>query len=382
MSAPKSVLMLTASFYPHIGGTERQVLELSKKLVKDGWRVLVATRRLHGLPHTDSVEGVEVRRLFAPFSGLPNSLCFLVSSFVFLIARRADYEVIHVHLASSPALAACLAGKMLRRRVVVKIGGGRGIGEIAVSRKTFWGRLKLRLLAWFGPQLTVVDESLLAELRAGGLENLPCAVVPNGVDCEVFSPASAEQKPVLRMNLGILGSKPVFLFAGRLAREKLLGPFLSVWAKSQARNKAVLVIAGEGPLQKELKEQVMSLGLYSSVLFAGACRDMPSLYRAADVFVLPSVAEGLSNAMLESMACGLAVMSTSEGGAAAVLGGGEAGILFHPEDEVAINSALDRFISEPGLSRIMGEAARRVVERQYSIAQVSDRMKQIYSSGA
>jgi len=382
MSGAKSVLMLTASFHPHIGGTERQALELSKQLIKDGWRVQVATRRLPGLACSETVEGVAVRRLFAPGAGLLNSLCFLFSSFFFLLARRADYQVIHVHLASSPALAACLAGKLLRRRVVVKIGGGRGIGEIAVSGKTFFGRLKLKLLAWFRPQLAVVDEGLLAELRAGGLQSLPCAVVPNGVDCEAFSPAVADEKSTARMKLGILGAKPVFLFAGRLAKEKMLGPFLAVWAKSQARDKAVFIIAGEGPLEAELKGRAAALGLYSSVLFAGPCRDMLSLYRAADVFVLPSVSEGLSNAMLEAMACGLAVMATSQGGASGALEDAQAGFLFHPEDTTAITRALERFINEPALSRIMGAVARQSVQRRYSIALTAYKMKQLYSGGS
>ncbi|HOX22669.1 MAG TPA: glycosyltransferase family 4 protein [Elusimicrobiales bacterium] len=381
MSGKPCVLMLSASFYPHIGGTERQALELGKALLKDGWRVIAATRRVGGLPSRESVQEIEVHRLFAPSSGLVNSLCFLVSSFFFLMSRRGEYEVIHVHLASSPALAACLAGKLLGKRVVVKIGGGRGIGEIAVSRRSFSGRLKLRLLAWFKPQLVAVDSALLSEIKAGGLGGLPCAVVPNGVDCAAFAPVSDECKLALRTQLGILRRSPVFLFAGRLATEKQLSRFLEIWAKTECAAKAVFIIAGNGPLEKELRAQVEALGLYSNVMFAGARSDMPALYGAADVFVLPSISEGLSNAMLEAMSCGLAVMATAAGGASSVLEGGKAGILFDPLDNAAIAAALDRFMKEPGLCKMMGASARQIAAERYGIGRIAETMKQIYRGG-
>ncbi|NLO91930.1 MAG: glycosyltransferase family 4 protein [Elusimicrobia bacterium] len=375
-----SVLMLTASFYPHIGGTERQALELSKSLMARGDSVMVLTRRLPGLAANERIEGVEVFRAFAPFSGFVNSLCFLFSSFWFMAARRSSYEVIHVHLASSPALAACLAGKLFKKRVVVKIGGGRGIGEIAVSSKTLSGRLKLKLLALFNPQLVAVDSCLLPELEKGGLVSLPCEVVPNGVDCEAFSPALPEDREAARHEFGIQGKSPVYVFAGRLAGEKMLGQFLEVWARSAARRAGVLLIAGDGPLEAELRARASALNLWDSAVFLGARSDIGQVYRAGDVFVLPSVAEGLSNAMLEAMACGLAVMATVEGGAANAVGAG--GLLFDPRNRDEILRAIDSFAANPELCQSMGRAAREIAAKNYSMDSVTERLAVIYSQGA
>jgi len=81
-----------------------------------------------------------------------------------LLLHAGSYGAIHAHLAGSPALAAGLAARILGKRIVVKLGGGRGIGEIAASSATVAGRLKLRLLGWLRPQFVAVTRELVREL--------------------------------------------------------------------------------------------------------------------------------------------------------------------------------------------------------------------------
>jgi len=128
-------------------------------------------------------------------------LFFGAASFLHLARRRAHYDVVHVHLASSPALAAALAGKLFGKRVLVKLGGGTGVGEVALSRKTPLGRLKLKVLGALRPTLVAVNGDILAELAGSGLEGLPAFVIPNGVDLRKFAPATLDQKKELRGRL-------------------------------------------------------------------------------------------------------------------------------------------------------------------------------------
>ena len=100
-----SVVMVSASFHPYVGGAERQALELSAALRGRRVRVRVLTRRRHGLPAWDVVRGVPVERLWCAGGGVFNSLTFLFSLWFWLLRRAKEYTVIHVHLAGSPALA-------------------------------------------------------------------------------------------------------------------------------------------------------------------------------------------------------------------------------------------------------------------------------------
>ena len=127
--AARSVVMVSAGFHPYVGGSEKQALELSVALKAAGWEVLVATRRLKGLPSRETIRGIPVARLWAPGSGgALNSLGFMVSLFVFLLRRAASYDAIHVHLAGSPALPASLAG-----RIFGQARGRRASAEAAAS---------------------------------------------------------------------------------------------------------------------------------------------------------------------------------------------------------------------------------------------------------
>ncbi|MDE2511870.1 MAG: glycosyltransferase, partial [Elusimicrobia bacterium] len=128
-----SVVMVSAGFWPAVGGAERQALELSVALVRRGHRVTVLTRRVNGLPAREEVRGVKIRRLPVFGRGAIDAACFLTGSFLWLLFHWTDWDAVHAHLAGSPALSASLAGRLLGRPALVKLGGGRGIGELASS---------------------------------------------------------------------------------------------------------------------------------------------------------------------------------------------------------------------------------------------------------
>ena len=383
-SKKPSVIMLIACFYPQLGGTEKQALEVSRFLQRGGTRVRVVTRRLPGTLPVEEVDGVTVERLFCPGGGLFNSLWFMKAAFWWLVTHRREYEVVHVHLASSHALAACLACKLLRKGVVIKIGGGAGIGEMAVSSATCTGRLKLVLLHWFKPRLLVVNEELRGELQKHGLGGLSVTVLPNGVDTGKYAPPSFDEKLELRRKLGFSADK-LFLFVGRLAPEKRIMEFLELWSELMRElpdSNVRLIIAGEGPLEPALRSAVAALELSRTVLLAGRREDLADYYRACDVFVLPSVSEGLSNAMLEAMSCGLAVMATEKGGARDALEGTKAGFLFDPFNRAGIKNLLRDFMTDRQLSVVMGEAARKRAVSRYNMPALVRALEEIYNSVA
>jgi len=384
MSRINSVLMVSQTFYPERGGAEKQAFELSKALVKKGLKVSVVTRRTKELPARETLDGVKIERFAITGSGAVDSLTFMIKVFFYMLAHRADYDLAHVHLASSPAVAALLAGRLTGKKTVVKLGRGRGLDEISLSQRTFLGRLKLKFFSLAGPRLLVLNAEAYDWLKnSAEFPGLRPCLFRNGVDTGRYTPALYHEKISAKAAVG-LDNDIVFLSVGRLVPEKRTREFIELWAEVMAEEltkpKIRLVVVGEGPEEKKLKNAVEQLGVGASVLLAGPKDDLLPYYRAADVFVLPSLTEGMSNSMLEAMSCGLAIMASRVDGAKEAVIEGESGFLFDPRNRGEIKACLRRFMAERSLAGKLGEQARKTAVEKYSMARVADDILAIYEA--
>ena len=370
---PLSVVMVSAGFWPAIGGAERQALELSAVLAARGHRVTVLTRRVGGLPASETVRGVAVRRLWAP-GGALDAPVFLAAALGWLLLHWVEWDAVHAHLAGSPALAAALAGKLLGRPALVKLGGGRGIGELAASSKTRLGRAKLRALGLLRPRFLAVVHDLADEARAF-LGPVEIEVLPNGVDAAHFHPADPEAKRALRGELGWGADATVFLYTGRFSPEKRLPWFLKLWLESTGAN-ALAVLVGDGPEKNSIEE--IAGHSAGRVIVLPSREDVGDVLLASDVFFLPSLSEGLSNALLEAMSSGLAPLASNVGGTAETISDGTNGLLFERDDEDGARAAVRRLSTEAGLAARLGGAARAEVEACYALDRVVARLETLY----
>jgi glycosyltransferase involved in cell wall biosynthesis len=370
---PLKIVMVSAGFWPAIGGAERQALELSAALVARGHRVTVLTRRVGGLPARETVRGVTVRRLPAP-EGALDAPVFLAGTFLWLMLHWVDWDAVHAHLAGSPALAAAFAGRLLGRPALVKLGGGRGIGELAVSSKSRLGRAKLRVLGLLRPHFLAVVPDLAEEARAF-LGPVTIEVLPNGVDTARFHPVDAAAKKALRAELGWSDDATVFLYTGRLSWEKRLPWFLKLWSAAAGPSSLAVLVGGGPELAAIETEAAHSSG---RVKVLPSREDVGDMYLAADVFVLPSYSEGLSNALLEAMSSGLAPLGSRVGGTAETISDETNGLLFDRDDEKGLQAAIRRMDAEPGLAARLGAAARAEVEACYSLDRVVARLEVLY----
>jgi glycosyltransferase involved in cell wall biosynthesis len=374
---PLSIVMVSAGFWPAIGGAERQALELSAALAARGHRVTVLTRRVAGLPARAAIRGVAVRRLPAP-SGPLDAPVFLAAALAWLLLHWVEWDAVHAHLAGSPALAAALSGRLLGRPALVKLGGGRGIGELAVSSKTRLGRAKLRVLGFLRPCFLAVVPDLAEEARAF-LGRVPIEILPNGVDAARFRPVDPSEKAERRAELGWSPDAAVFLYTGRFSWEKRLPWFLNLWLEA-ARENSLAVLVGDGPERAAIERVAARSNGRVKVL--PSREDVGGILPLADVFVLPSVSEGLSNALLEAMASGLAPLGSRVGGTAETISDGTNGLLFERDDEAALKALVRRLDSEAGLAARLGAAARAEVEACYAMDRVVARLETLYRGAA
>jgi sugar transferase (PEP-CTERM/EpsH1 system associated) len=144
------------------------------------------------------------------------------------------------------------------------------------------------------------------------------------------------------------------------------------------RGRVRLIIAGDGPLRGELAPLAGELGLGDSVWFPGARPDVPALMRAMDVFVLPSINEGISNTILEAMATARPVVASRTGGNPELVVDGLTGALYDPDEESALAASLENYVQQSDLRRSHGEAARRRVVEQFSLEAMVARYGEFY----
>jgi glycosyltransferase involved in cell wall biosynthesis len=229
----------------------------------------------------------------------------------------------------------------------------------------------------------------LAE-RAMRLGALPAevATIPYGVDHERFRPADEAVRAATRRDLGLRPGERLVLAGGRLVHKKGLDVAIDAFATQAVREAgpARLVLFGYGDLLEALKAQAARLGLAEQVLFTGRVeRDqVPALYAAADMFLLPSVhdhagnVDGLPNTLLEAMATGLPIVASDVVGVPTVIDRGVEGLLVPEGDAAALGAAVGGLLGDPQRAVALGRAARARVVRELTWPQIARRYLAVY----
>ena len=237
----------------------------------------------------------------------------------------------------------------------------------------------------YAPALARYDKVIVfSQLQADVLERLGVpaerlVVIPNGVDINRWSPVVAHcPSPKLEAVRDRLGPKRIFLYMGRLATEKNVEALLQAWRRVDPRDSR-LVIVGDGPLRSSLMNQFNLPSLY----WWGYEPDQATriaLMQCAEVFVLPSLVEGLSLALLEAMACGTACVATDAGADGEVLNGG-AGIVMSTQGVTSqLRTLLPVLLDQPVLTAELARKARERALERYTIDRNIDAIETLYST--
>lgn len=200
----------------------------------------------------------------------------------------------------------------------------------------------------------------------------------NGVDLARF--ACPQSRLLARSKLGFSDEEFVIGTVGRLDRIKNHASLIQVFPDLIAEYPRLrLVIVGSGPCFSSLESLIKKLDLAGRVRLAGEKDDVLPLMQSFDVFVLPSLFEGISNTVLEAMACGLPVIATRVGGNVELVEEGVTGLLIPQQDEAALRSSLRTYLGQPSLARQHGSAGRRRVERSFSLERMVASYDEMYS---
>lgn len=273
--------------------------------------------------------------------------------------RETEPQIVHTFL-----LTASLYGRLaaILARVPIVIGT-----EVNVyQRKRHRHALAERLLMAGTARVVVSAESVRDYyIRQVHADPAKVDVIYNTVDRSLLHATTARHD--VRGSVGIPPGVPVAGVIARLTEQKGHVYLLEALAQTAALERVHLIVAGEGNLDDSLRKRSQSLGISSRVHFVGVRRDIGNLLNAIDVFVLPSVWEGLPLALVSAMAAGVPVVATAVAGVPEVVKHGRTGLLVPPGDAAELGRAVARLISDPALGRRLADAARAEVLPRFCV---------------
>jgi glycosyltransferase involved in cell wall biosynthesis len=361
------VVLATSEFPPDIGGIGSHVAELAKGLASAGVKVLVVHPQ--GLGSDIQAADYASYDLARPriFKGEP-LYGMMLGRWLAKALTRERFDLVHVH-----GMRPLGATRHLPVPTVFTNHSSGFLARLHASprRKRRTTELLQHVAHLIGPSQELVEAA-----RSLGYTG-PATMIPNGVDPERFHAGSSG----VRASLGFGEGETVILLARRLVEKNGVTWFARALGLLQALPFRV-VVAGDGAEREAMQAILAENGMLARTIFLGSVtnRDMPALYRAADLSVLPSLAEATSIAGLEAMASGLPLVGTRVGGIPTIIDDAATGFLVPPRDPDAMAKALGQLISDRDLRQRMGAAARAKVEREFTWDIVVGRTVEVYRS--
>ena len=350
-----------------VGGSQRQIIHLLTGLDRNLWQpelayfrgnsFLVETLRDAGIPvHVLPKRGRVDLRFIDAFSRL---------------LRQGDYALVHAFSLTAELWS-----------VLARFASGCRPLLIASERNQY-----LDKPAWYWwikravlrRCVAVIANSTAGARTTARHTRLPVSLfdtVANGVDAvATIGPA---ERGDLRASLGVPPGRVFGLFVGRLVAQKNLECLVRALALLDAGERPWIALAGEGPLRDRIQQLAVDTGVARDVVFLGERRDTSKLMQAADFLVLPSHFEGLSNALLEAMAAGCAVIASAVGGTPELIEDGRTGLLFAADSTPALSTCMARLAADPALRQHLSAQALEYVRRHHGVDRMVDETTAVY----
>jgi glycosyltransferase involved in cell wall biosynthesis len=381
------LLVINYEFPPLGGGAGNATACLAREWAALGHDVEILTGGFRVLPAREERDGYRVRRVPSPRRLQGQCSVGEMMAFAALAAPaalcgpRPDVVVAFFSIPSGPV--AWLL-KMLRGvPYIVSLRGGDVPGFDANHMGTMHALTNpLTAMIWRNAAAVVGNSTGLCQLARDFMPGLDVPEIPNGVETARFSPsASADVGQAPRLSeWDSRPGCPELLFVGRLSTQKGVSILLDALARIPAPWH--LRIVGDGPERGSLTAQAATLGIAERVTFHGWAQreELPALYRAADVFVFPSLDEGMPNVVLEALASGLPIVATRIAGNDQLVLPGENGALVPAGDARAFADAVAPLLADPAAREKMGARSRALAVQRYSWARSAGKYDALFRS--
>ncbi|HUL74120.1 MAG TPA: glycosyltransferase family 4 protein [Vicinamibacterales bacterium] len=400
MASPPRILILSAYYYPFQGGTETHARAVATHLQRQGFPVIVVTKRHDGASAAvETIDGVAVHRVppGGPRTGFRKWL-MIPFALAKILRLRQEFDLIYCPGYQGIGIAGILAGGWLRRPVVLRSGNlGVLVGNQWDAPLERWhippGLAPVR---WMKRRMTAFymrADAFACNNHENEREALECGVprarvhyLPNGVNTDRFRPAEPGEKARVRSQQRWPADAQLCLYVGRLSLEKGVMELLAAWREIGSATRVLILIGPDmpGPLEAgpAARQFVADHQMQDRVIFHGETTDAATLLRAADLYVQPSHYESFSNALVEAMGTGLPVVATRVGGMLDCIVDGENGLLSAPKDAADLAAKLRTLLDDPARAARLGARARETVVASFAEPVIMRRFAELFVATA
>lgn len=388
----KRILIFALTYHPFIGGAEVAMKEITDRIDPSEYSFDMITLRFDSnLPQVEKFGNVTVHRIgfsspgakvsdrAMPLSCKIAKILFPFTSFFKAISlnRANRYDIVWALMANQAGFGA-LFFKWTHPRVpyFLELQDGRAFADMKTRQpilRFVWSMYRKIYLQ--ADLIKTISNYIAKEVRGIGYQG-PIEVIPNAVDVAKFSAdisyeTSLELKARFEKQPG-----DIFLFtASRLVLSR--GVEDAIGALEFLPERVKLLVAGDGEDREKLEHIARGLQVTDRVIFAGHVdhKDLPAYLKISDIFVRPSLIEGLGNSFLEAMAAGIPIIGTPVGGIPDFLTEGETGLFCQVKDPRSVADAVKRYIDDPSLVMRVVENAKKLVAQKYDWNKIASDMK-------
>ena len=350
-----------------IGGGEMKVLELVQRLDNDRYNITACSVGQGGPLEAEFRKTVERVEIFDKKSTFDFSLVTKVAR----LMKELEIEILQTTLFYADVIGAYAA---YLAKVPVVVSWEPVTGPFAFRH--YWSyKLAMQKI----DRVVAVSEDIRQRvIRERNLAPEKVMTIHYGVDLEKFA---AEDQKLTRADIGVSDDHFVLGSVARFDYPK--GHKYLIEAAPgivQRFPNARFVFVGDGPLRQEVEQQIEQLGLTENFVLLGFRRDVKQLLGLFDLFILPSLSEGLPNAVLEAMACSNPVVATAVNGVVEVVADGETGFLVPPQNPSRMTEAVIKMLASPEKMKGMGRKGRERVADHFSVEQQISKFEELYYS--
>ncbi|MEJ7614710.1 MAG: glycosyltransferase family 4 protein [Candidatus Fervidibacter sacchari] len=368
-----------------IGGAEWNTLYTCQLLNRSRYEPLLATGPETG-PEGSLIEATEASGI--PVFIVPDLIREIdlkrdLKALVQLIRlyRQLEVDIVHTHTSKAGILGR-LAGRLAKVPVVIHtVHGFAFTAPLPKWQRQLYITLEKMAGRWCDA-LIFISKPLMAEAGKLGIgDPKTYAYIPSGIDTKAFQNGNNNgNRELKRRILGLTDHVPVIGTVSRLVRDKGLELILEAAAQLKAKGlKFHMVWVGDGPMRAELERLAQKLGVADRLSITGMCTDVPSWISCFDIFVLPTMWEGMGRVFLEAQAAGVPVIGTKVGGVPDVVRDGETGILIQPNDVKTLAETIELLITNAELRRSMGIAAAQFASNeQFQVEFMVRKIEEVY----
>lgn len=355
----------------HVGGLENGVINLINHTDNKRFEHIICCIASSGPMAERLSKPVEIYSM-----GKGNGSDYLLPFRLARIMKKLKPDIVHTRNWST--IDGVIAAKLAGIKLVIHGEHGREASD-PIGANIIRKKVRKGLSPWISEFVTVSSELRNWLIHDVGIPEKKVIQIINGVDTEKFKPS--ENKRMSKSKLGIAPDSFIIGTVGRLDpvkdHETLFKAF-SCFSKKNKNKEVMLMVVGTGSQEEKLRALSEKLNIQDKVIFSGDREDVYPLYQCMDVYVLSSIAEGISNTILEAMACGLPIIATKVGGTPELVDDGKTGFLIAPRQYDDLSQKLSFYFNNPSFVEQYGFNGRLRAEDKFSLLHMVQKYEEIY----